>query len=138
MTKSQLHSDEAGGARGSIAYRSTVTKESAVMPGVEFTIIRLSFARRMELARRVLDLSRRMEFHAAGESVGDTIQANILACEIDGLYLRWGLAEISGLVIDGMEASADLLADKGPEDLAEEIVAAVKSQIGLSEDERKN
>jgi len=108
------------------------------MDGVEFTVLRLSFARRMDLARRVLDLSRRMEFQQAGEGVEDNIQANILGCEIDQLYLRWGLIGITGLTVDGADATPDLIAEKGPEDLAREIVSAIKSQCGLSETERKN
>jgi hypothetical protein len=115
-----------------------VTLPSKTTQGVEFTIIRLSFARRMELARRVLELSRQMEFHQAGEGIDESIEANILSCEIDRLYLRWGLAAISGLIIDGMEATAELLAEKGPENLADEIVAAVKAECGLTENERKN
>jgi hypothetical protein len=121
-----------------VQYQSTVTQPSRCIGGVEFTILRLSFARRMDLARRVLELSRRLEFHQAGEGVEDNIQANILGCEIDQLYLRWGLIAIVGLTVDGMDATPELIAEKGPEDLAREIVSAIKSQCGLSESERKN
>jgi hypothetical protein len=132
------HSDETPHNKVPVKYQSTVSLPSRTMQGVEFTIIRLSFARRMELARRVLELSRQMEFHQAGEGIDESIEANILSCEIDRLYLRWGLAAISGLIIDGMEATAELLAEKGPENLADEIVAAVKAECGLTENERKN
>jgi hypothetical protein len=121
-----------------IQYESTVAQPSCCMAGVEFTVLRLSFARRMELARRVLELSRRLEFQQAGEGVEDNIQANILSFEIDQLYLRWGLIGITGLTVDGMDATPELIADKGPEDLAREIVNAIKSQCGLGESERKN
>jgi hypothetical protein len=132
------HSDETSRNKAPVEYCSTVTLPSKTTQGVEFTIIRLSFARRMELARRVLELSRQMEFHQAGEGIDESIEANILSCEIDRLYLRWGLAAIGGLLIDGMEATAELLAEKGPENLADEIVAAVKAECGLTENERKN
>jgi len=138
MTKYLSHSDDPEASAIPIEYTSVLTRASEVMPGVEFTIVKLSFARRMELARRVLELSRQMEFRAAGEGVEDAIEANLLSCEIDRLYLRWGLAEISGLVIDGVDATAELLAERGPEELADEIVAAVKAQCGLTESERKN
>jgi hypothetical protein len=121
-----------------VQYESTVTQPSCSMAGVEFTVVRLSFARRMELARSVLALSRRLEFQQAGEGVEDNIQANILSCEIDQLYLRWGLIGITGLTVDGMDATPELIAEKGPEDLAREIVSAIKSQCGLDESERKN
>jgi hypothetical protein len=138
MMKFLSRSDEPPGSKSPINYESTVTLPSKTVEGVEFTIVRLSFTRRMELARGVLELSRRMEFQQAGEGIDDTIEANILSCEIDRLYLRWGLVSIGGLVIDGMEATGELLAEKGPENLAEEIVAAVKAQCGLTDDERKN
>jgi hypothetical protein len=108
------------------------------MAGVEFTILRLSFARRTELARRVLELSRRLEFHESGDDIEDKLQANILACEIDRLYLDWGLVAVHGLTIDGMDPTSEVLAEKGPEDLGREIVTAVKAQCGLTEEERKN
>ena len=138
MMKSLLHLDETARNRAPLEYDSMVTLASRTMEGVEFTIVKLSFARRMELARRVLELSRRMEFHQAGEGIDENIEANILSCEIDRLYLRWGLAAIDGLFIDGIEATAELLAEKGPESLAEEVVAAVKAECGLTENERKN
>ena len=121
-----------------VQYESTVTHPSSCLAGVEFTVLRLSFARRMDLARRVLDLSRRLEFQQAGEGIEDNIQANILACEIDQMYLNWGLVGITGLSVDGLDATPELMAEKGPEELAREIVNAIKSQCGLSESERKN
>lgn len=121
-----------------IQYESTVTLHSQHVPGVEFSILRPSFGRRMTLARKILELTRRMEFHAAGESIEDNIEAKILGCEVDQLYLCWGLASITGLTIDGIEATPAVIAEKGPEDLAQEIVDAIKAECGLTERERKN
>lgn len=119
-------------------YESTATFPSQSIQGVEFSVVRPSFGRRMELARKILELSRRQEFCAAGEGIEDTIEANILGCEIDQLYLCWGLSGIKGLTVDGLDATALLIAEKGPEDLAREIVCAIKAQCGLTEVERKN
>lgn len=121
-----------------VNYESTITITSCVMKSAAFTIQRISLARRMQLARRVLELSREMEFREAGGGGDDQIQANILSFEIDRLYLQWGLVKLSGLTIDGVDATAELLAEKGPEELVREIVDAIKAQCGLSDSERKN
>ncbi|MGA2598952.1 MAG: hypothetical protein ABSH09_18410 [Bryobacteraceae bacterium] len=125
-------------ASRTVNYESTITITSCVLAGAAFTIQRISLGRRMQLARRVLELSRQMEFREAGAGVEDKIQANILSFEIDRLYLQWGLVTLGGLTIDGVDATAESLAEKGPEDLVREIVDAVKQQCGLSEGERKN
>jgi len=119
-------------------YESTVTLPSCSSVGVTYKIVRLSFRRRMELARRVLELARKYEYHEAGQGMEDSIEAHILSCEIDGLYLQWGLAEIAGLSVDGMAITPELLVERGPEPLAREIVDAIKRECGLTEDERKN
>ena len=109
MMKFQLHSDDRLKQQRITQYESTVTQSSRSIAGVEFTVLRLSFARRMDLARRVLELSRRLEFQQAGADVEDKIEANILACEIDQLYLRWGLVAITGLTVDGVDATPELI-----------------------------
>jgi hypothetical protein len=42
------------------------------------------------------------------------------------------------LTIDGEAANAERLIDKGPDQLAREIVESIKQQCGLSDAERKN
>ncbi len=138
MMRFLSHLDDDTKKNRMVHYESTITITSGVMAGVVFTIQRISLARRMELARRVLELSRQMEFHEAGAGIEDKIQGNILNFEIDRLYLQWGLVKLNGLTIDGADATAELLAEKGPEDLLREIVNAVKQQCGLSDSERKN
>ena len=120
------------------SYESELKIQSTVMRVVTFTINRISFGRRMELARRVREISRRVEFLDAGNQVQEKIEANLLRQEIEATYLRWGLVRIDGLTIDGQPATAERLLDKGPEELAQEIVRAIKAQCGLSDDERKN
>jgi hypothetical protein len=119
-------------------YESFLSIDSTAAPGVRFTIHRISFGRRMELSRQVRELSRKAEFLEAGKEMHEKIEANILAQEIDAMYLRWGLSSIDGLSIDGEPAGAAELLEKGPEDLTREVVAAIKAQCGLSEPERKN
>jgi hypothetical protein len=98
----------------------------------------MSFGRRTQLTTMIREISRKGEFLEAGNDFGEQLEANLLACEIEKMYLRWGLARIDGLTIDGEPATTESLIERGPEDLAKEIVAVVKSQCGLSEEERKN
>ncbi|HZU28680.1 MAG TPA: hypothetical protein VFA04_24355 [Bryobacteraceae bacterium] len=119
-------------------WRSSVEVEAQTVPGVQFAVRRMSLGRRNELIRRVRELSRQAEFHAAGDSTEDRLQAAAMALEIESTYIRWGLIWMEGLTIDGAPATTDLLISDGPEGLAREIAAAVKAQCALSESERKN
>jgi hypothetical protein len=119
-------------------YESVLSIDSSAAPGVRFTIHRVSFGRRMELSRRVRDLSRKAQFLEAGTELHEKIEANILAQEIDAMYLRWGLVTIEGLTIDGAPATTERLFEHGPEELVREVVSSIKIQCGLSEAERKN
>jgi hypothetical protein len=123
---------------GVASYESVLTLQSAAMPGIVFVINRISFGRRMELARRVREIGQRVEFLEAGSQLQEKIEANLLRQEIEATYLRWALVRIEGLMIDGEPATAERLLDSGPEELTQEIVAAIKGQCGLSEAERKN
>ncbi len=124
--------------RGVISYESVLRVRSQAMPGVTFVLNRISFARRMELARQVREISRRAEFLAAGAKLEDQVEANLLAQEIEGIYLRWALVGIDGLSIDGQAATTDQLLEKGPEELTREILKTIKAMCGLGEEERKN
>ena len=64
--------------------------------------------------------------------------ASLLGAEIDRLYIRWGLEEIRGLVLDGAPATAESLIESGPEELFLEALTAVRAECGLTENERKN
>jgi hypothetical protein len=140
-----LHSDNKrdersppGNVTQPVSYESALAIESKVMPGVKFVINRISFGRRMELSRRVREITQKTEFLEAGSELSEKIEAGILAQEVDAMYLRWALVGVNGLEIDGEAATAEQLLDRGPEDLAREIVVAIKEQCGLSEAERKN
>jgi hypothetical protein len=121
-----------------MTYESLKVVESAVAPGVRYTVAKMSFARRMDLMRKVRELAGRMEYLEAGGGAGDKMDAALLEREIDRLYLTWGLRKIAGLEVDGADATPDSLADAGPEDLLREALAAVRAETGLSEAERKN
>lgn len=133
--KSLLHSDKRGNGR---EYDSSIRVTSRTYSGVEFTIHRISFGRRMDLCRRVRDIGQKLEFLEAGKHFHEKVEANLLTHEIDKIYLEWGLVRVDGLLIDGEAATAELVVAKGPEELTREIVEAIKAQCGLSEEERKN
>jgi len=119
-------------------YESFVTVASRVMPGVAFTVARMSFGRRVELMRRIRELSRRAEFQAAGQAPEDKMDAALARAEIERLYVAWGLRGVSGLMVDGREANIESLAADAPEGLFREALEAVRAETGLSEEERKN
>ena len=98
----------------------------------------MSLARRIELAQALRELSQRLEFHQAGESMKEQVDAAAISASLDRVYLKWGLVRVDGLRIDGHRATAAALYDAGPEDLTREIVNRVKSECGLTDDERKN
>jgi hypothetical protein len=119
-------------------YTSFEIVPSTVEPEVTYTVARMSFGRRVELTRRIRELASRKEFLDAGDTVGEKMEAALLASEIDRLYLLWGLKEVGGLVLDGEAATPESLASNGPENLFREALAAVRGQCELSEAERKN
>ena len=121
-----------------MTYESAVVVESRMAPGVTFTVAKMSYGRRTELMRRIRELARRMEFLEAGQEPGEKMDAALVEAETGRLYVSWGLRAVSGLVVDGHEATPELLAESGPEDLFREALAAVQTHAGLTEAERKN
>lgn len=120
------------------AHLSAIWVESRVCPTVRYQVARLSLGRRIELTRRVRDLWERLQFHEAGGSTSDRLASALLAAELDREYLKTGLLQVEGLTIDDKPVSVESLIDLGPEALCQEIVASVKQELGLSEEERKN
>jgi hypothetical protein len=88
--------------------------------------------------QRVRELARRTKFLAASEDTGDKMDAALLQAEIERIYVKWGVKEVTGLVLDGTAADAELLVEAGPEKLFREALAVVRREAGLSEEERKN
>ena len=119
-------------------YRSVAWRRSATHPRVRFGIARMSFGRRLQIAREIRAIGQRLEYLEAGASLAERAEASAASAEIDRVYLRRGLAGIEGLEIDGAAATSESLFDQGPEDLTREILDAVKAEWGLTEEERKN
>ncbi|MGA2195036.1 MAG: hypothetical protein ABSH40_07170 [Bryobacteraceae bacterium] len=121
-----------------MTYESLSVVESRVATGVSYTVARMSFGRRTELMRRIRELAGHMEFLEAGQEPGEKMDAALLQAEIHRLYLTWGLRAVSGLELDGVEATPESLAEAGPESLFREALAIVRAETGLNEAERKN
>ncbi|MFL6352380.1 MAG: hypothetical protein ACJ74Z_11100 [Bryobacteraceae bacterium] len=119
------------------SYASVLWFESETIRGARYAVRRVSLAQRIELTKRARELSLRHDFLKAGDA-SDDLEASLADLLIRRLYLEWGLAEVTGIEIDEQPATAEVLIEKGPEALANEIVAAVRGQLGLSEEERKN
>lgn len=122
----------------SISHLGSVWLEAEACAGVRYRIARMTVGRRIELARRIREVGRKIEFLEAGPDVREKIEAAVLQAEIDRAYLEWGLEEIEGLEIDGEEATPQLLIERGPLNLAMEILAKIRAECGLTEAERKN
>jgi hypothetical protein len=116
---------------------SVIWRDSSTVEGVRFATKRISLGQRIEFARQILELTAKNEFLKAG-NVEEQLEANLADLLVKRLYLEWGLAEISGLRIDGELATPSLLAERGPEYLSDEIIGAIREETELSEDERKN
>src|SRR5664279_4735565 len=80
---------EIAGGNTQASYISETVIESRTVPGVSFTIAKISFARRVELMRRIRDLSRRTEYLAASQDAADKFDAALLQADIDRLYVTW-------------------------------------------------
>lgn len=112
-------------------------KSSALLPGVSFAIRCPSLNERLRLTERIQQLCLRHDFLKAGPS-DDQLQAAHSELLIRKLYLEWGLLDVKGLSIDGLRATPKRVFENGPEALSDEIIEAIKSEFGLTEDERKN
>ncbi len=118
-------------------YRSIAWYKSRCLENVSFAVRRPSLAQRIELTERTRGLTLKYEFLAAGD-LPDQLTASLSELLVRRLYLEWGLAEIKGLRIDGEPATIVIIVERGPEELVDEMINAIKAEAGLSEDERKN
>lgn len=125
-------------SRRSTRYPSCTWVKSKVHRGVSFGVRKMSFGLRLEIAREIHSFAQRAEFAKAGAGLVDRAESAVIAGEVDKVYLRCGLATIEGLNIDGAAADADSLFQRGPEDLTQEVLQAIKGVWGLSEEQRKN
>jgi hypothetical protein len=119
-------------------HESCLWFDAETQPGVRFRIRRVSLGRRIELARRIREIGRKIEFLEASGAPGEQIEATLLKGEIERAYLEWGLDQLEGLEIDGEAATPESLVECGPLALAEEILEKIKNECGLNQAERKN
>ena len=98
----------------------------------------MSFNRRLDLMQEVRRHAARLDFLHAGQTPDENLDSRILEQETARIYLRWGIAKVEGLRIDGDIATPENLLDSGPESLVKEALSAIIEQIGLREEERKN
>ena len=119
-------------------YTSTNWFKAETSSGVRYALARMSFGRRLELAKLIREIARRAEFLEAGQGPRDKLEAAVVNSEVDLAYLDWGLLEIEGLTIDGVPATPQSLIERGPVALTKEILDRIKVEGGLSENERKN
>ena len=119
-------------------YESFRTVESKELAGVQLTVRRMSFSRRLELMRKIRELAQRAEFLRAGEDPAEKMDGALLRAEIDRIYVAWGVEAIEGLELDGAAATPETLVSAAPEALFREALEAVKAECGLTEAEIKN
>jgi hypothetical protein len=120
------------------SWQSRSVLASQACPGVELVVSRMTFGRRLELMVEVRGLATRLEYFQAGREAGNEIEASLLGAEIDKLYVLWGVDEVRGLELDGATATVETMIQSGPEALFLEALEAVRKEIGLNDDERKN
>ncbi len=118
-------------------YASVSWYSSQVMPGVRFAIRRVSLQQRIDLNRRLRDLTLQYEFLKTGDA-SSQLEAALSDLLVAKLYIEWGLVEMEGLSIDGRKATGASLIAQGPENLTDEIVQRIQAESILTEDERKN
>jgi hypothetical protein len=111
--------------------------DSKTFPGVRYAIRRISLGQRIELTREARELALQNEFLRAGDAT-DQLDAAFSELLVRRMYLEWGLVSVDGLRIDGRPATVESIAAFGPEPLADEIIESLRSELGLTEEERKN
>jgi hypothetical protein len=119
------------------SYDSRLWLDSTTIPGVRFSIRKVSLGQRIELSSRIRELTLKNEFLRAGE-LQDNLEANLADLLVQKLYVEWATEGIEGLRINGKQGSVTMLIEYGPEELVAEIACAARSQLELSDAERKN
>lgn len=120
-----------------VEYSSVRWCESHTLPGVRFAIRRISLQQRMELTKKIREVSLRDEFLKAG-SPSDQLNASENELEVRKILIYWGLSSVARLSLDGEPATAAGVIEKAPEAFANEVVTAIWAELGLSETETKN
>src|SRR5947209_488722 len=124
-------------SRSKHVYQTVLWNDSKIVPGVRYAIRRISLGQRLELTKRARELSLKNEFLRAGDST-EQFEAMFSELLVRRMYREWGLAAIEGLSIDGRRATPESLIEAGPESLTSEVIESLRSELGLTEEERKN
>lgn len=124
-------------SRKAVDIPTFVWLESKTIPGVRFSIRQISLGSRLELMNGMRELVAKTDFLRAGNLLEQT-EAVISDLMAKSLYLRWGLQDVEGLTVDGRRVTTESLIEAAPEILCNEIVAAIRGSLELSEAERKN
>lgn len=134
-------------------YSSIREIDSKVLPGVKLRLKRLTEGRRTalraalaEATARMRRISREMDAMAKlspeEQDIEKLLEAQdrfdeIVATEVNPAWIRWGLASISGLEVDGEELGLDRLYD-WPAPLFKEALETIRAEADMSAEERKN
>ena len=130
MNSSWPSGDEA--AAPGLGYQSTCC------PGVSFRVKRMTLGSRIELLEKIYPLLKEAESMAAGTSQSDQVRNQLCTLKVHEALLVWGVLELSGLCVDGVQVSAEHVGSSAPEELVQEMLRAIQRQIALTEAERKN
>jgi len=112
--------------------------QSTCCPGVSFRVKRMTLGGRIELLERIYPLLKEAESMAAGASQSDQVRNQLCTLKIQEALLSWGVLELRGLCVDGIQISAAEASNGAPEELVQEILGVIQRQIALTEAERKN
>lgn len=110
---------------------------SKVMPDVQFAVHEPSLENRIELTRKLHELTLRHDFLSSGKEL-EQLEMTLADLLVQRVLVEWGLAAIEGLYINGKQATPGQLIAAGPELLVAEIAAAIRERCWLNEEERKN
>lgn len=111
--------------------------ESKAIRGVRFSVREPSLGNRIELTRKLHELTLRNEFLAGGREL-QQLELALAEMLVQKTLVEWGLIAVEGLKVDGETPTPTSLIAAGPEELVAEIAASIRSRCGLSEEERKN
>jgi hypothetical protein len=98
----------------------------------------MTLRQRIKLIGELSQLYRAHDFHTAGSSPLDQLNAQLNALRIDEVVLKWGVIAVHGLVIDGHTVGPDELSERAPEELTAEILSRIRECISISVDQEKN
>lgn len=123
---------------GDESARAAQRYQSTCFPGVSFRVKRMTLGSRIELLEKIYPLLKEAESMAAGTSQSDQVRNQLCTLKVQEALLAWGVLELSGLCVDGVEISAERAGSGAPEELVQEMLAVIQRQIALTEAERKN